>query len=39
VAMAFVRQRIELAIAAVFASAIDELASFELPWRHGCLPD
>jgi hypothetical protein len=34
VAMALVRQRIELAVAAIFTSAVDELASLEFPIGH-----
>ena len=35
VAMAFVGQRVELAIAAIFAGAIDQLATLEFPMGHG----
>jgi hypothetical protein len=34
VAMTFVRQRIELAIAAIFAGAVDEFESLDFPRRH-----
>ena len=34
VAMALVGQRVELAVAAIFASAIDQLAALELPISH-----
>ena len=35
VAMTFVRQRVELAVAAIFTGAVDELASLEFPVGHG----
>ena len=36
-AMTFVRQRIELAVAAIFAGAVDEFEPFNFPRRHGDL--
>jgi hypothetical protein len=38
-AMAFVGQRIELTVAAIFAGTIDEFASPDFPRRHAVLPD
>jgi hypothetical protein len=38
VAMTLVGQRIELAVAAVLASAVDEFASPDFPRCHGDLP-
>ncbi|WP_352964800.1 hypothetical protein [Mesorhizobium sp. M1312] len=38
-AMAFVGQRIELAVAAIFAGAIDEFPSLNFPRRHAVLLD